>query len=72
MPKKPATTDTDNKVQLLEGMCVMLFWYLKRQLLVVNYIYCHVVQDINFILLTGLFKPARIRKTKLTFTMYDS
>ena len=40
-------------------MRVMLLCYLERQLLVVHYIYCHVVQCRHSVLLTCIVKPAR-------------
>ena len=40
-------------------MYVMLLCYLERQLLVVHYIYCYVVQCRHYVLVTCIVKPAR-------------
>ena len=62
--QKRATTATVNSLKV-DYVCVMLLWYLERQLLVQRYIYYHVAQCRHYILLTCIVKPARIRKTNI-------
>ena len=51
-------------IALRYAMYVMLLCYLERKLLVVHYIYCHVVQCRHYILLTCIVKPARLTEDK--------
>ena len=59
-PRKTATTATDN-CSKVDYVC---------NVVVVHCISCHVVQCRHSILLTCIFKPARIRKSKRTIIMH--
>ena len=51
-------------------MYVMLLGYLERQLLVVHYICCHVVQCRHSVLLSCIVKPARRNGRQTSSSLY--
>ena len=57
-------------IALRYAMCVMLLCYLERQLLVVHYTCCHVVQSRHSVLLTCIVKPARHYGRQTLLSLY--